>query len=77
MRCCADCFIEFQIHDIIISQGNRGCCELCGNYNDKTIEITSDSPISGMIHRILDIYSIVPNVFPEHLKGTIASLIHD
>ena len=77
MRCCADCFIEFQIHDIIISQGTRGCCELCGNYNDKTIEITSDSPISGMIHRILDIYSVVPNGFPEHLKGTIASLIHD
>ncbi len=77
MRCCADCFTEFQIRDIIISQGTRGSCELCGRDNEKTIEITSDSPISGMIHRILDIYSIAPNGFPEHLKGTIASLIHN
>lgn len=68
MSCCARCFRDAEIINIIKNQKSKGDCDFCGSKNVHVYDLDSDPTLSDMFGELLEIYTVaasLPVTFPR------------
>ncbi len=79
MNCCAKCFSDAEIIDIIRNKKEKGNCDFCGNKNVHVYYLEEDSTLSDMFGELLDIYaaaSSLPATFPKDSTDLIKNILY-
>ena len=69
--CCEKCFKDTQIIETIRKQNIMGDCDFCSSKNLPVIDISDNNPVSDMILRLLQVYSVSENENAKLLKESL------
>jgi hypothetical protein len=62
MNCCARCFRDAEIIDIIKNQKAKGNCDFCGSKNVHVYDLDPDPTLADMFGELLEIYTMAVNL---------------
>lgn len=80
MKCCAKCFVDEEIVQIIQSEQIRGDCDFCGSHDEFVYDLDEKNNIAELFDGVLDIYSplnILPSDFPRSKTDLLKNIIHN
>lgn len=79
MNCCARCFNDIEIVDIINNHRTKGDCDFCRSKNVFIYNIYNDSTLSDMFGELLEIYttsSSLPETFPKENTDLLKNILY-
>lgn len=79
MFCCASCFEDQEIKEIIKAKNEIGQCSFCGRNDVDVFDIDKDPTLSELFGELLDIYTPIidlPSDFPKDRTGLLKDVLY-
>ncbi|MDL2216071.1 RES family NAD+ phosphorylase, partial [Ruminococcaceae bacterium OttesenSCG-928-N02] len=80
MNCCARCFSDAEIIDIIKNQRTKGDCDFCGSKNIHVYDLETDTTLADMFGELLDTYTAaasLPATFPKESTDLLKNIFYN